>query len=52
MVCGPDEGFRVGILLGCEAVDGSLQDDDGVEDAAFEPRLGKLGEKAFDSIEL
>ena len=50
-ICGPDEGFRVGILLGGEVVDGGLQVDDGVEDAAFEARLGKPGEEAFDGIE-
>ena len=33
---GPDEGFRIGVGLGDEAVDGELQVNDGLEDAAFE----------------
>ena len=33
---GPDEGFRIGFGLGHEAVDGELQVDDGLEDAALE----------------
>ena len=50
-ICGPDEGLWVGILLGDEAVDGGLQVDDGMENAAFEPLFGKLGEEAFDRVE-
>ena len=44
-ICGPDEGFRVGILLGDEAVNGGLQVDDGMEDAAFKPFLESLAKK-------
>ena len=50
-ICGPDKGLWVGILLGDEAVDGGLQVDDGVEDAAFEPLFGKFCEEAFNSVE-
>ena len=50
-MCGPDEGFGVGIGLGEEAVDGGLEFDDRAEHAAFEPSLGQLGEEALDGIE-
>jgi hypothetical protein len=33
------------------AVDGGLEIDDALEDAAFQPLPGQFGEKAFDSIE-
>ena len=47
---GPDEGLGsvVGFLE--EAVDGSLQVDDRVEDPALEAALGQFGEEAFDRI--
>src|SRR3546814_10860201 len=48
---GPGEGLGFGVVLAHEAVDGGLEVDDGVEDAALEPSPGELGEEAFDSIE-
>ena len=45
------EGFRVFIGLGEVAVDSGLEIDDALEDAAFEPLPGQLGEEAFDGIE-
>ena len=48
---GPDEGLGVVVVLGEEAVDGGLQVDDGVEDAALEAPLGELGEEALDGVE-
>ena len=50
-ICGPEEGFRVGVLLGDEAIDGGLKVDNGVEYAALQPSLGQLGKEAFDGIE-
>src|SRR3546814_6115642 len=49
---GPGEGLGCVFVLAHEAVDGGLEVDDGVEDAALEPSPGELGEEAFDSIEL
>src|SRR3546814_16214589 len=49
---GPGEGLGFGVVLAHEAVDGGLEVDDGVEDAALEPSPGELGEEASDSIEL
>ena len=34
-----------------EAVDGGLEIDNGVEDAAFEPSFGELGKDALDRVE-
>jgi hypothetical protein len=34
-VCGPDEGFGIGIVFLNEAVDGGLQIDEGTEDPAL-----------------
>ena len=39
------------VVLGDEAVDGGLQLDDGVEDAAFQASFGELGEEALDGVE-
>ncbi len=39
------------VMLVEEAIDGRLEVDDGVEDAAFQSSLGELGKKAFDGIE-
>jgi hypothetical protein len=48
----PDEWLGlVGVVLFDEAVDGSLEIDDGMEDAVFEPPPGQFGEEAFDGIE-
>ena len=49
-VGGPDEGFGIGVGLGHEAVDGELQVDDGLEDAALETLACELGEEAFNGI--
>lgn len=48
---GPNEGFRIGVYLGNEAVDGDMQVNDGSEHAPFETTAGELGEEAFDRIE-
>ena len=50
-VGGPGEGFRVFVGFGDEAIDGSLEIDEGVEDAALEPPPGEFGEEAFDGVE-
>ena len=50
-ICGPAEGFWVFILLGDEAVDGSLKIDNRVEHTALQPSLCQLGKEAFDGIE-
>src|SRR3954471_8066305 len=49
-VGGPDEGFGIGVGLGHEAVDGELQVDDGLEDAALETLACELGEEAFNGV--
>ena len=48
---GPHEGF--GMIVGFlqEAVDGGLEIDNRMEDAAFEAAFGQFGEEAFDRIE-
>src|SRR5882724_3733285 len=48
---GPDEGFRLLIVADEEAVDGGLEIDDALEDAALEAALGQDGEEAFDGVE-
>ncbi len=49
---GPREGPCFGlVVLGEEAVDGGLEVDDGVEDAAFQTSLRELCEEAFDRVE-
>ena len=48
---GPCEGLRLGIMLADEAVDGGLEIDGGMEDAAFEPPLRELGKEAFNCVE-
>ncbi len=50
-ILGPAEGAGVLVDLCEEAIDGGLQRDDGVEDAAFEAPLAQLGEQAFDRVE-
>jgi hypothetical protein len=42
-------GIVIGFLQ--EAVDGGLEVSDALEDAAFEPALGQLGEEALDRVE-
>src|SRR3954471_13594456 len=49
-VGGPDEGFGIGVGLGHEAVDGELQVDDGLEDAALETLACELGEETFNGV--
>lgn len=41
----PDEGSRALVVLGEEAVDGSLKVDDGAEDTVLQAPPGKLGAK-------
>ena len=50
-VFGPGEGLWRLIVFRQVAVDGGLEVDDALEDAALEPTLGENGEKAFDGIE-
>ena len=47
----PAEGLWVLVGFFDEAVDGSLQGDDGVEHAAFEPAVGQLGEETLDGVD-
>lgn len=49
-VLGPAKELRVLIGLFDEAVDGSLQGNDGVEHAPFEPAIGQLGEEPLDGV--
>lgn len=51
MLCGPDEGFGIGVGLGDEAVDGSLEFVERPEHAALEAATGKFGEESIDGIE-
>jgi len=47
----PDQGLGRLVLTGDEAIGGSLEVDDRVEDAALRPALGEPGEDAFDGVE-
>ena len=49
-ICDPLEGFRLGIVIVEESVDGSLEVGDGSEHPAFESRLVRNGKKAFDGV--
>jgi hypothetical protein len=40
------KGLGLGVVLGEEAVDGRLEVDQRMEDAAFQAALGELGEEA------
>ena len=48
---GPYEGFGVIVGFPEETVDGGLEIDDALEDAALEPLPGQFGEEALDGIE-
>ncbi len=48
---GPGEGFGGFVGVCDEAVDSSLEIDEGMEDTALEPPLGEFGEEAFDGVE-
>ena len=50
-ICDPLEGFRLGIVIAEESVDGGLEVGDRSEDPALETPLGQDGKKAFDSVE-
>src|SRR5260370_41699437 len=50
-VGGPDEGLRVRVGLGDEAVEGGLEVDDRAKDTALEAAPGEFGEEALDGIE-
>jgi hypothetical protein len=45
------KGFWIGVCLGEEAVDGSLQFVEGSEDAALETPARELGEEGLDGVE-
>jgi len=47
----PCKGFRVFVGFGYEAIDGVLEIDERVEDAAFEPPSCEFGEEALDGVE-
>lgn len=48
---GPSEGLWLLIVLDEEAIDGGLEVDDRVEDAALEAPFRQLGEEALDGVE-
>ena len=48
---GPCEGLWLVVVLGEETVDGSLEVDDGVEDATFQAALRQPGEEALHRVE-
>jgi hypothetical protein len=48
---GPDEGLGLVVVIDDEAVDGGLQIDDALEDAALEAALGEDGEESLDGVE-
>jgi hypothetical protein len=50
-VLGPSEGPWIAVGFLDEAVDGSLQRDQRVEDAAFQAVFGQLGEEALDGVQ-
>jgi len=50
-ILGPMEGPWLGISLGDEGVDGFLERDQGVEDAAPQAPFGELGEEPLDRID-
>ena len=45
------KGFGFFVGFGDEAIDGGLEIDERVEDAAFEPPSCKFGEEALDGVE-
>ena len=47
----PAERLGAMIVVLDEAVDGGLQGDQRVKDAALETALGELGEEAFDGVQ-
>ena len=50
-ISAPDEGCRSLVVLLDEVVDGGLQGDDGMEDAALELSSAQLGEEALDGVQ-
>jgi hypothetical protein len=48
---GPCKGFGVVVMLGEEAVDGGLEVDNRVEDAALQTALGEPGEETLHGIQ-
>ena len=50
-VGGPDEGLWLLVVVGDEAVDGGLEIDDALEDAALEAALVRMAKKPFDGVE-
>jgi len=50
-VGGPYKGFRVLVGFGDEAVDGGLQIDERMKDAALEPPAGQAGEEGLDRVQ-
>jgi hypothetical protein len=49
---GPGEGFGFFVGFRDEAIDGSLEVDEGMEDAPLEAPFGEFGEEPFDRVEL
>jgi len=50
-ILGAVKGLRIIVGLDEEAVDGLLQRDQGVEDAALQSLRAELGEEAFDGVQ-
>ena len=47
----PDEGPRLLVVVGDEAIDGGREIDDAFEDAVLEAPLGEDGEETLDGVE-
>jgi hypothetical protein len=45
---GPDEGFWGLVVIDQEAIDGGLEIDDALEDAALQAPLGEVGEESVE----
>ncbi len=48
---GPGEGLGVLVCFGDEAIDGSVEVDEGMEDTTLEAPFCEFGEEAFDGVE-
>ena len=47
----PSEGFRIFVGFREEAIDGGLEVDEGVEDAALDPTSSEFGEETLDGVQ-
>ena len=48
---GPDEGLWLLVVVGDEAIDGGLEIDDALGDAALQAPLGEDGEETLEGVE-